>query len=259
MSVIDHRFSSRRLRAFTLIELLVVLGIIVLLVGLLSVGISAVQKRSRAMADLSNLRGLSTAHAAYMNVFKDHFVDAGLPHGGIGNVKNSFVETLRPYYGGPMSLHSPLDQSAMWPSELGGSAQSPSSGSTTPVRQTSYGLNNYLSRNYSPMVALGGTGAGVDSMNGVRDPGRTVCFLLMTEQGPYATADHPHIEQWCAVPATSVAPLAATQVAINAVDRQPPARPSTSNWSFLDGHVATMEFDDVYEDCEHNRFDLTLP
>lgn len=103
--------SSFDARAFTLIELLVVIGIISILVGLSFPAIGMVQRYSHIAGDLSNLRGLSIAHAAYMNVFKDHFVDAGLPHGGIGNVKNSFVQTLRPYYGGVMSVKSPLDNS----------------------------------------------------------------------------------------------------------------------------------------------------
>ena len=245
-------------RAFTLIELLVVIGIISILVGLTFPAIGMVQRYSHIAGDLSNLRGLSIAHAAYMNVFKDHFVDAGLPHGGIGNVKNSFVQTLRPYYGGVMSVKSPLDNSPHWSQDVGESGTPVGSGASAAYRQTSYGLNNYLSRNYSPMVALGGAGSGVDSMNGIGDPSKIVCFLLMAEEGAFAAADHPHIEEWCPLAATDAPKFASSQVAINAADRQAPTRPSKTNWSFLDGHVATMEFDDVYEDCEHNRFDPTL-
>ena len=199
------------------------------------------------------------AHSAYMNVFKDHFVDAGLPHGGIGNVKNSFVQTLRPYYGGVMSVKSPLDNSPHWSQDVGESGTPVGSGASAAYRQTSYGLNNYLSRNYSPLVALGGAGSGVDSMTGIRDPSKVVCFLLMAEKGSFAAADHPHIEEWCSLAELEVPKFAASQVAINAADRQTPSRPSKSNWSFLDGHVATMEFDDVYQDCEHNQLDPSLP
>ena len=253
------RSSSVCIRAFTLIELLVVIGIISLLVGLAFPALGLVQRYSQISGDLSNLRGLSMAHSAYMNVFKDHFVDAGLPHGGIGNVKNSFVQTLRPYYGGVMSVKSPLDNSPHWSQDVGESGTPVGSGASAAYRQTSYGLNNYLSRNYSPLVALGGAGSGVDSMTGIRDPSKVVCFLLMAEKGSFAAADHPHIEEWCSLAELEVPKFAASQVAINAADRQTPSRPSKSNWSFLDGHVATMEFDDVYQDCEHNQLDPSLP
>lgn len=237
--------------AFTLVELLVVVGVIVVLVGLLVPALAGVQRQSRTASDLSALRTLSMAHTAYMNVHKEHFVDAGLPHGGAGSPLASFVTTLRPFLDHPIALRGPLDQSSRWPADQGGSAD-PALG---PIRVTSYGLNNYISRNYSPAAALDGPGAGCDRLTEVRKPDETVCFLLMTEEGDFALADHPHVETWCGLSETQVPTMAATQVAINAVDRYKPARPSLSNYSFLDGHTRTHEFDDLWIDCNRNRFD----
>jgi len=231
-----------------------VIGVIVILIGLLVPALAGIQRQSRVASDLGAMRSLSMAHAAYMNVFKDHFVDAGLPHGGIGSPQASFVTTLKPYLDHPIALRGPLDQSSKWPADQGGTAD-PALG---PVRLTSYGINNHLSRNYSPLAALEGPGAGCDRLNEVPRPGATVCFLLMTEEGDFALADHPHVETWCGLSGEDTPSTAATQVAINAADRQRPSRPSLSNYSFLDGHARTHQFSEVWTDCEHNLFDPAL-
>jgi len=238
-----------------LVELLVVVGVVVILVGLLAAAVGVVQRQARVARDLAALRALSMAHVSYMNVHKDHFIDAGLPHGGIGSPSASFVTTLQPFLDHPIALQSPLDQSSRWPADQGGTAD-PSLG---PVRITSYGMNNHLSRNYSPAAALEGPGAGSDRLGEVQHPADTVCFLLMAEEGDFALADHPHVETWCGLLDEQVPTMASTQVAIAAVDRQKPARVSLSNYAFLDGHARTHEFDDLWTDCQHNRFDPQLP
>jgi prepilin-type N-terminal cleavage/methylation domain-containing protein len=240
--------------AFTLIELLVTLGIVALLVGLLLPALGRTRRAALATADLANLRGLAMAHASYMTSNDERFVDVGLPHGTIAIPESSFVARLRPYVGqSPVAYRSPLDQSPHWSPEAGGEGMPVIDGPVPSWRRTSYGMNNYLSRNYSPAAALLGPGEGVDRMQQVSRPERTVCFLLMAETGSYASADHPHVEEWAGVAAPWS--VAASQVQVNAVDRAAPQQGSQSNWSFLDGRVATAAFEDVYRSMQDNRFD----
>ena len=238
--------------AFTIVEMLVVIGIIAVLVGLVMPAVSSARRAATVSQDLSNLRSLSQAHAAYMNVFKDRFVDAALPHGGMADPNaDTFVDTLQPYVGSELALRSPLDRSTRWPPQ---DVTSVPPGSV--FRRTSYGMNNYLSRRYSPEVALSGAGSGADALSRVPDPSSTVCFLLMAEEGDFATADHPHVEDWASLSQPGqVAAVAARQVAINAVDRLKPSPASESDWSFVDGHVATARFETLYESVDRNKFD----
>jgi prepilin-type N-terminal cleavage/methylation domain-containing protein/prepilin-type processing-associated H-X9-DG protein len=244
--------------AFTLIEVLVVVGIIALLMGLMLPALSRVRAAGMATADLSNMRGLSMAHLAYMNSNEERFVDVGLPHGSFANAENSFVARLMPYFGGsPVAYRSPIDRSPHWPADAGGDGVPVADGPQPLWRRTSYGMNNYLSRTYSPAVAMDGAGAGADRMQQVHHPDRTACFLLMAETGSYASADHPHVEEWDADPSTEdESPrIASSQVLVNAVDRGTPARGSQSNYSFLDGRVATLAFEDVFRTMQRNRMD----
>jgi prepilin-type N-terminal cleavage/methylation domain-containing protein/prepilin-type processing-associated H-X9-DG protein len=253
--------APRGLRAalgFTLVEVLVVVGIIAVLVGIAVPSLASARRSAVATADLANLRGLAVAHLSYMAGNEDRFVDVGLPHGSIANASRSFVECLRPWFGrAELALRSPLDESPHWSAESGGEGE-PVVASTPPLyRRTSYGMNNYLSRSYSPAVALDGEGAGADRLQQVRDHERTVCFLLMAERGAYASADHPHVEEWSTSP--QPARTAASQVQINAVDRGKPGNGSQSNYAFVDGHVATHAFDDLFRSASSNRFDPSLP
>ena len=249
--------SDRRRRpGFTLVELLVTVAVIAVLVAIVLPAASGARRQAVAVADLANLRGLAVAHLSYMSMNEERFVDVGLPHGGAGSPGDSFVERLRPWFGGSqVTLRSPLDESPHWPVDAGGDGI-PVTGQGTPAfRSTSYGMNNYLSRSYSPAVALDGVGAGVDRLQQVERPDRVVCFLLMAERGAYASADHPHVESW---PSAAPARIAATQVQVNAIDRSKPQASSRSNYSFIDGHVAAMQFEDVYRDMHENRFDPAL-
>ena len=248
------RTRGARRHAFTLIELLVTLGIVALLVGLLVPALGRTRRTALATADLANLRGLVAAHASYMNSNDERFVDVGLPHGGISNAEASFVARLQPYVGSsPLAYRSPLDESPHWSPEAGGEGMPVIDGQVPVWRRTSYGMNNYLSRSYSPTVAMLGPGEGIDRMQQVHRPEQTVCFLLMAELGSYASADHPHVEEWAGI--ASPWSVAASQVQVNAVDRATPQQGSQSNWAFLDGRVATAAFEDVYRSMQDNRFD----
>jgi hypothetical protein len=64
------------------------------------------------------------------------------------------------------------------------------------------------------------------------------------------------VEDWASLSQPEqVAAVAARQVAINAVDRLKPSPASESDWSFVDGHVATARFETLYESVDRNKFD----
>ncbi len=233
-----------------------VIGVIAVLAGLLVPSLAAVRRETLALTCLSGLRQLSLAHTSYMGVNKGRFADVGLPHSSLGNPARSFVNTLKPYLDGPLSMRSPLDESPHWSTDLGGDGTPVSAGSPPLYRVTSYGMNNYLSRTYSPAAAIEGPGAGADALHRVPRPSDTVCFLRMADRGAYASSDHPHVEVWGSFPNPAVA--AASQVQINSVDQQKPGRSSRSTWAFVDGHTSAAEFSTVFESATANKFDPDL-
>ena len=234
---------------FTLIEVVIVIGIIGIILSLTFPAIQTLRRSALNTEDLSQIRQLGLAHRAYQQVHNDWFVDVGLPHGGYGDEARSFVEVLEPYLGTAI-MQSPLDDSTHW--EIG-YAQSDSDTSPS-LRRTSYGMNNYLSRNYSPAVAIRGPGAAADRNTKIPFPDKTVCFLHMTPEGAYAVSDHPHVESWSygSQPWT----LANSQVAISASEGTRMVNElSESNYGFVDGSTGTRPFKHVYESLQTNAFD----
>ncbi|MBM4111909.1 MAG: type II secretion system protein [Phycisphaerae bacterium] len=248
------RGSARRC-GFTIVELLVVVGIIAILTGILLVGLKVVGGTARASACMSNLRELSIAHASYANLHHECFADVGLPHGGIGDPSRSFITTLEPFGMSIEVLRSPLDRSAHWSPEHGEGAPVSIVDGQPLFRRTSYGMNNHLSRSYSPAMATGGAPA--DRFSRVARPSEVICFGLMAERGAYASSDHPHAENWGAV--SNPALLAATQLQINAIDRHDPSGDSRSNWSWVDGHTTSNRFDELFTTSIDNKFDPGQP
>lgn len=240
-------------RGFTLVEILAVIGIIAVLLAFLVPSIRTARLASLNTQDLSQLRQLGVAHVSYQMFNDDFFVDVGLPHGGYGNEALSFAEVLKPY-SDDILLKSPLDDSRHWPEDLGGDGRGVGPNGDGPLRRTSYGMNNYLSRNYSPTVAIEGPGAALDRMTKVRRPERYVSFLHMTRKGSFAVSDHPHVETWSAIPSPWIP--ASTQVTIWAADGSEVIDSlATSNYGFLDGSVAARYFEDVFLDINENAFD----
>lgn len=235
-------------RGMTVVELTVVIGIIGTLLALTFPAVRTLRLASYNAEDLSQLRQLGLGHLAYQQVNNERFVDVGLPHGGYGDSARSFVEVLQPYIGTEI-MQSPLDRSPLWE---GGAT--PEGGGDPVLRRTSYGMNNYLSRNYSPMVAIEGPGAAADRMSQIQQPDQVVCFLHMAQTGDYAVSDHPHVENWSFGPEPWK--LADRQVSIWAAEGSPViSELAESNYGFVDGSTGTRSFEQVYESPQRNRFD----
>ncbi len=240
--------------AFSLIELLVVIAVIALIMSLLVPALSGLAQRGRIAKDLLQLRGLQQAHAAYATDHRDYFADAGLSHGGSGNEEFAWINTLEEYYDNKLVVRSPLDESLHWAEEDGGQGV-PIPGSTDRFRQTSYGWNNYLSRNYSPAAAIDPTQV-TDRLSKITNQAMTVHFLHMAFEGEYAGSDHVHVETWWISDTLPDAPplRSASQMQTNAARGREALWTSASNYGFVDGHTETLHFSEVYLNLERNRF-----
>lgn len=275
---------------FTLIELLVVISISALLIGVLLPGLSSARRTARALACLSNMRQLETAHQMYLEGSSGAFIDAALPHGGVANdFPSSWLATLSEYYGSPLVTRSPADRSVYWNVADGGqdtglvlpellnffeehrrefSDGDPSNDPAIPAfsRLSSYGLNNFTTRSvgpfllHDPVTHRRTTRTSYDALHKIPRPGETVHFLMMAQQGPtetsvgFAKSDHVHAEAWGDWPDEAIPTFAAKEMQIDAHGGPEKSISSIANYGFLDGHAQTLQFGQVYESTLRNRF-----
>ena len=230
----------RRDSAFTLIELLVVIAIIALLVSILLPSLNQARLSSQRTRCLTNMRNMEVAHWMYVTQYNGRMIQAGLSHGGAhGNEHVAWINTLQAFYGDRLMARCPSDASPHWP---GGSPVPPSADQ---YRRCSYGINEFTDPDLIPW------GGPYRTIEEIRMPARTVHFVEMAEQGPFAGADHPHVDLWVG----NVRAKAASQLETHQHGGQPRAWDAKANYGFLDGHAETLEFKDVFVDRETNLFD----
>jgi len=243
-------------RGFSLLELLLVMVIVAVLVSLIVPSFAPLRRAALRTQCLAQLRGLAQAHTAYMTDHGGRFVDAGLPHGNLTDEEVAWINTMQSYYNDDLALRSPLDASPHWSGGEDGQGL-PIEGTQNIFRRTSYGLNNYLTQ-YSPIWSEQGWRH--DRLSKVNNPAATVHWLIMAFEEPdtpfpgaggYPGADHVHVEQWEIDPPV----IAATQTQTNAVRGPAASWGSVSNYAFIDGHVGSFKFGEVYLDEQTNRFD----
>jgi prepilin-type processing-associated H-X9-DG protein len=237
------------------VEVITVVAIIALITAIVLPAMRLARHSARTAACLSQVRALQQAHLSYATDHRGLLADVGFPHGGLGFPEQSFITTLKPWLDDERALHSPLDRSVHWPSSAGGEGIAvPASGGA--LRRSSYGMNNYLSRNFSPAAALD-PGTAADRLSRIPAPASTAMVLFMAEEGPFAGSDHPHVEEWWVSAQAADAPpvIASSQVATGAAGGKAKSWDARSNWGFVDGHVATLPFGEIYHSNQINRLD----
>ncbi len=231
----------RRRCAFTLIELLVVIAILALLVSILLPSLAKARELAKTAKCLTNLRNMEVAHWMYMTANDGKPIQAGLAHGGAhGRADVAWIHTLQPYYGDRLIARCPSDESPHW--EHVGTPVPPS---TDQYRRCSYGINEFTDPDLCPW---GGPYARIEHF---ARPASTVHFVEMAEEGPFAGADHPHVDLWVGhVPAK-----ASGQLEIHQHGGEPRTWSARANYGFLDGHAETLSFEQVYKNRSINKFD----
>ncbi len=235
------RLSRTRVAArhcgFTLIELLVVVAIIAVLISILLPALNHARQQGKAAVCLSNLRSMGVALVLYTDDNNGWFPEWGFAHGGgEARAEVAWINAMQREYGHDRDiLRCPSDRSPLWDEPIDPEAPE----DAEPRRRTSYASNFYL------------TATGIDNPLWVRyhrsfnrrdwiaQPASTIFFCELVETGPYATADHVHVDEWDFW-YPEHREFAATQVAL---DRHLRA----ANYGLVDGHAERFEFEQTYK------------
>ncbi|GAB4515937.1 MAG: hypothetical protein Tsb0013_20550 [Phycisphaerales bacterium] len=242
-----------RRHAFTLVELLVVIAIVALLIGVLLPALGQARKAGLVTGCLSNMRQLGIASYQHALDHDGEMIEANLPHGGVTHVTSLswFEELAETSDDVSFVARSPLDTSPHWGPFPDGA---PVPGSPPEQRRlTSYGINTFLSSTTVPWGPRYRFPFDGYRLHDVPQASETIVFMLMAFTGPYAAADHPHVESWLNHPLPPF--KAQTQAQIDAAGGEAASWTARSNWCFLDGHARTLAFRDVLTDLNDNKFD----
>ncbi|MBH06992.1 MAG: hypothetical protein CMJ20_11790 [Phycisphaeraceae bacterium] len=217
-----------RMWGMSLIELLVVVAIVAVLAGLLMPAIGNSRTSAMRLRCLGNMRGLESAHVAYMADNGGRMI--GTTHG------RTWVTALKDYYNDQLLLRSPIDWS---PHFEGG----------TPVgdrfRQSSYAINFWLSPDNKE---------GVSRLHNLPHPEATSHFIILVFEGDNAANDHVHPKLWHSpIPGQSPA-KAALEVQTNAHGGRMGTSNAIGNYGFVDGHAEQLPFNRVYINSNMNSF-----
>jgi prepilin-type N-terminal cleavage/methylation domain-containing protein/prepilin-type processing-associated H-X9-DG protein len=239
---------------FTLVELLVVIGIIAVLIGILLPVLGKAREAANRTFCMSNMRSMELAQMLYANDNHGFLIQAGLSHGGQdANAGVAWINTLQKYYQNKLVVRCPSDNSPHWP---GGLPVPNSAGQQW--RQTSYGINDFLDKElcpWGPNFSLVPAEGLYLKLAQIRRPSATIQFVEMTYTGPFAGADHPHVENW--VGANPPAD-AANNLQINAHGGKRASWDALANYGFLDGHAESSRFRNVFESIKRNQFDPAI-
>jgi prepilin-type N-terminal cleavage/methylation domain-containing protein/prepilin-type processing-associated H-X9-DG protein len=240
---------ARTLRAFTLVELLVVIGIIAVLISVLLPALGKARRDANRTKCLANLRSMQVAQALYAAESRGYLIQAGMSHGGAhAQEERTWFNVLERFGGGALLPRCPADVSPYWETPL-------SSASGDVYRRTSYGINNFLDRDlcpWGPGFAPVPPGGLYVKLSQVRRSSSTIQFVEMAQLGDFATADHPHVENWAG---NNIPVTAARSMQLNAHGTGGPSWEAVANYGFLDGHAESLRFRDVFRSFNQNKFD----